>query len=426
MNWMRHSPKLTVAAIGLALCLPLLPLGAWVVTLFIPHRYTCEAAVTEDVVQVSQVQKPPPPEAYTYPVIDRLGLVDKWSAGLASKISREEASARLWKMTAWGSHAGDEAVQRITTITVTDADTQEAADIANAFAEVYLQKWNAGNDQAISGAMKSLAAEVDEERAKVDAAKADLDKIRTRDNIQDAEPDLLQAGVMDAVHAERDAKAALDDAKARVDAMQAQVTKIDKLSFDDLITAMPNLKTEDATVAKLYRYYESAGKSEADLKKSGVGEDDDRYRSLEQNRNVWRTLMQQSIDNAKKSMQAQVDAKKTALLDPAQKAYDDAAAHLQGLTTFSGDYIAAKETYIEARDALAAATQKYDAGKTTEQTQHPPMEITEQATAATAVAHPDVPRIVMTALRIGFLCALAGAGLFYKFGWKKMAAAAQS
>jgi biopolymer transport protein ExbD len=74
-------------------------------------------------------------------------------------------------------------------ISVTSADSQEAADIANAIAVAYVKQRSDDQKQEITSDLAELSAPVDAQYHIVEQAAAKLAKIRARDNVNDPHPD---------------------------------------------------------------------------------------------------------------------------------------------------------------------------------------------------------------------------------------------
>ncbi len=124
-------------------------------------------------------------------VVAQLGLIHKWSAGLPARISGDEACQKLLKMITVSVKQNTD----IYVISVTSADRQEAADIANAIAVAYVKKRSDDQQREITSALADLKAQLEAQRHTVDQAAAAVAKIRARDSVNDPHPDTTGAPV---------------------------------------------------------------------------------------------------------------------------------------------------------------------------------------------------------------------------------------
>lgn len=204
---MRKSTILITLGMCLILCLPLLPIAAYVITYLLPREYTSIAAleVKSDQSPINTpggVENPPgsidphfvadqvqifESKALLLPVIDQLNLVDKWSAGLPAKLSKDAVYEKLFKMI----KVEEKRDTDMLLIEATSTDRQEAADIANTLAVTYQKRRRDDLEQQITNALSELNAEVEKQRQKVKEAQDEVAKIRLRNNILDPNPDTM-------------------------------------------------------------------------------------------------------------------------------------------------------------------------------------------------------------------------------------------
>ena len=197
-----HSPgKLINIGISLVIAGLLIPLLAYVTTYFILRKYTSQCTI--EIVSNEKLMHP-----YTSPdkldphfvadqaqriqsraillqVTDELTLVDKWSAILHAKLTRDQACDQLADMIKVAQVRNTDVV----IIAATSTDKQEAADIANTIAVLYQKTRKDDLESAINNDLEELQAEVDKSRDYVDITKAGLEKIRAHENVQDPSPD---------------------------------------------------------------------------------------------------------------------------------------------------------------------------------------------------------------------------------------------
>lgn len=153
-----------------------------------------------------------------YPVIDSLGLVAKWSAGQTGALTKDAAYVRLYKMV----HISNLPNTDMMRISVTGADPQEAADIANTIAVLYKRRRIVDQSKLIDHDLQEMTDEIERQRKKVDEAAAETAKIRIQSGIVDTNPD--SSNSVDAAHPEyQAAKQKYIDAKKLLDAAEQRL-----------------------------------------------------------------------------------------------------------------------------------------------------------------------------------------------------------
>jgi uncharacterized protein involved in exopolysaccharide biosynthesis len=261
---MRKSKKLIRLVICMSLCGTLVPLATWVVCHYLPRKYTSAASIP--------IKSEPDPSAalnaglvwnspdstdprfiadqanfirsrtILYPVIRELKLIDKWSAGLPTKLSNEEAYRKLAKMTTV-TRKGDTA---FVNVAVTSTDSQEAADIANTIIVIYQKGRKHQLVQQITNALSELFAQVDKRQQIVDAAKAALETIRARDNVRDPNPGDLGTPVVPSNAEYEMAKKKYLEAKKVFDSLKDEYVRSTMDLKIDLVPAESWAKAEPA------------------------------------------------------------------------------------------------------------------------------------------------------------------------------------
>src|ERR1700677_501642 len=252
-----QSTKLIRSGIYLLLCGALIHLIAYVAVLFLPPEYTSEVTIEvklqrigiltqEDTDtlflhdQIQIIQR----KGIFYPVIDELGLVDKWSAGLAAQIAREDAYQRLLKMINIKQPRNTD----ILVVEVTSIDRQEAADIANTIVSIYEKRRRDDQEQLITAGLSELTQEVEEQRHKVDLAKTAFERIRDRDHVIDPNPDNKSAPPVTRLNPEYEAaKRELIEAKELLDSAEQ---RSETLKRPNAVTIIPIEILERAVPAK--------------------------------------------------------------------------------------------------------------------------------------------------------------------------------
>ncbi|HWB58320.1 MAG TPA: protein kinase [Chthoniobacteraceae bacterium] len=181
-------------------------------------------------------------------VVGQLGLIDKWSGGLPAKLTVGEACQKLGKMIHVSGVRNTDMIQ----ISATSADSQEAADIANAIASAYVKKRKDDQQQEITNALAMFSAEADALRKTVDQDAAALATIRARDHVDDPHPDTEGAAVKPADAEYEKAKAEYITSKSLLDKatqvyetkkMELQITLAPAVIWDKAVPAQSSSAT---------------------------------------------------------------------------------------------------------------------------------------------------------------------------------------
>ena len=390
---------------------------AYITTYFLPRRYTSEVTIevksnanrvgiftqgdtmgagvdphfVADQLQILQSK------GILYPVIDELGLVEKWSAGLPTPMSREDAYIQLQNMM---RGVTDRRNTDMLIIPVTSTDPQEAADVANTIAVIYQKRRRDDQEQLISGGLAELSQEVEKQRHKVDLAEADMAKIRERDHIIDTNPDNTETSEGEAARNLMTEEGKLNEAKQRVDELKTQEEQIDKLTPDQLMRALAILNITDTNVSTILPEYDQAVAEDAKMRESGLGENYPRVKILHAQMAVWKMQLADAMDVIKKNLQTRLDIAQN-YLDNENKTHASAQKGVEDYHHMSTDYIGAKQNYINEKRILDSAEQRYETERMQVNITLVPAEIWDRAERAKYPSSPNVTAYLVMAFLVG-------------------------
>src|SRR4029434_8687057 len=117
-----------------------------------------------------------------YPVIERLKLVEAWSAG--RNLPLQSVFIKLARMLQLGEVRNTGLIE----VGAYSTDPQEASNIANTIAVVYQEKRLSDLQKNIATGLEQLKDEIEKQRKLVDTSAAEMSKIRARDGINDPNP----------------------------------------------------------------------------------------------------------------------------------------------------------------------------------------------------------------------------------------------
>lgn len=400
---------------------------AYVTTYFLPRKYTAQVSI-----EVKSNQRPISttgggPDSFMgavdphfvadqleilqsteilYPVIDELGLVDKWSVGLPYRKTKQLAYADLLGMI---HGITEKRGTDIIVIPVNGTDPQEAADIANTIAVVYQKRRRDDLNDQITNALSELKAEVDKLRQQVTAAQADLASIRIRDKIIDPNPDVMEASDTEAQRRMLAEELKLNEAKQKLEALQTQLSKVDTMKPEELMSAMTLLGIPDNAITETLPKYRAAQSDMARLLEAGYGINHPLVKSMNAQMVVWKTQLDDAVVNLKKNLQTQVDIARSYEVGE-QKIYETAKAAVQDRTTFTAEYVNAKENYIRLKMLLNESEHHYEQDKMQMQITMIPAEIWQKAERPSAPSSPNVTWYIGISIVVGLLM---GVGLAF-------------
>lgn len=391
---MTKSAKLITLGTRLLLCSVLFPIVAWFAIPYLPREYTSTVTfevkadrnrvspfnagndlnVPLDSHFVADQVRIIRGEAILYPVIDELGLIARWSAGLPTPLTKEGAYQRLSGMLSNTSQVRN---TDMLFIEVTSPDRQEAADIANTIAVIYQKKRRNDQELLINGGLRELKDDVDKQLQKVKEAQEEFEKIRNRDHIVDLNPDRLDPDPdLEKRRKFSSEKNDLDDAKKQVEAVKTQLTQVDKMSPEELMNTLTALNISNPTLSK-----ENPDHLEADA-------------------TAIKKVLQDRLAFAQR------------YLDSVQKAYD--AIPPPPPEAPKSDYIKAKENYINARKLLDSAEERLETETMQLKITYVPAEIWDRAVPAKYPSPRRARLLMAVATGLGFLCAIPGVVLIVK------------
>lgn len=389
---------------------------AYVTTYFLPRKYTSQVTIevrsnqkllkifgqdnypdSVDPHFVADQLKILQSTGILYPVIDELGLVNKWSAGLPSPLTKQGAYDQLL-----GMMHGIQEVRNtdMIIIPVTSTDKQEAADIANTIAVIYQKRRKDDLEEQITNALSELNVEVDKQTEKVEKAEQEVTRIRIRDGIIDNNPDIAEPS---ASPQEREVLAKETDwntANSRTEELKSQLDKINGMSNDQLLSSLTIFGIVDSTVQELYPKYNDAVSARARLIEEGLGVNHPQVKALDSDASIWKKQLDNEVDSIKQNLQSRYEV---AQQDEAtaKKAYDDAKAEEQLWKTKSQEYMNAKLDYINAKKLLENAQDKYERDRMDLNIELVPAEIWDRAEPAQRPSSPNVTAYLVIAFIVG-------------------------
>lgn len=339
-----------------------------------------------------------------YPVIDSLGLEQKWK-GAYGFTNKERAYFRLRGMVDVREIRNTELIQ----ITVISTDRQEAAEIANRIAEEYQRKRIDDQQQWVNRSLTQLQDEVSKQRKKVDDLRAEAQKMRLDNNIQDLNPDSVEDPNFAANQVLMSVESQVSTERLRVSSLRAKYEAISILSDDQIMRSITTLEIADPTISQVLPQYQEASSEEAKLLNAGLGVNHPTVKSLRAKKDVMGKQLESQIKSLRTSLEANLRIAESSLSE-LEKRLTESQQDQQGAKTRAAGYYEAKNNYIQAKKVLEAAEMRLSTETMQRTMPQNPAVIWERAEVASV---PSRPR-VMVNIALGVVVGLVlGVGLAF-------------
>jgi succinoglycan biosynthesis transport protein ExoP len=281
-----------------------------------------------------------------YPVIDGLGLVEKWGKQRGVR-SRENAYGLLRQMLDVREVRNTNLLQ----ITVESSDPLEAATLANFIADSYQALRDKSHRDTIGAALSVLKEEVSKQRERVVEAELSLAKIRSDLRINDLNPDSKE----DPKHAHNEVfleseKMAVE-AESKLGKAMAQYAQIEKLDGRQLIDSLHSLEIDDQVVESILPQYQEVEAEIARQSNSGLGALHPQIKSLEAKREAYSRQLGEQALGIRRALRANLDILEKSAANMRKNL---AAAEVEAgeAKNKSAEYGRAKREYIQAKKIL--------------------------------------------------------------------------
>jgi succinoglycan biosynthesis transport protein ExoP len=339
-----------------------------------------------------------------YPVIEQLGLQDKWARD-ARRPSRELTYQMLRNKLDVDEVRNTDLLQ----ISVYDSNPQLAADIANKIISVYQDRRVQEEKEILNRAVTAMNDEVSKQQKRVEDAGTEMARIRDEEHIIDLNPEGTedsQAPINSMVVKQ---ESEVNEADTKVATLSNRLEQIENLKGDDLMRMLPTLDVTDPTVQKILPNYQDTVAQEALLLNSGLAENHPKVKSVRAARQVYTHQLEQQVGIIRQGLERNL---KTAqgTRDELRKRLDQINNKQLQTKNLSANYARAKNAYIKEKTL-------FDGLRTRAQTQTMEMAMPRFAVSVKQVAEPPTyparPRVGLN-LTLGMLVGLViGIGLAF-------------
>ena len=339
-----------------------------------------------------------------YPVIEALGLEQKWKK-LYGIVGKEQTVFRLRRMIDVREIRNTELIQ----ISVLDQDKNEASEIANRIAEEYQRRRIGEQQGTVNRSLIQLKDEVAKQSRRVDELRAEAQKIRIENDIQDLNPDSVVDPMQAANEVLLSVEQQVSTERLRVSSLRTKYEQISKLTDDQIMRSISTLDVQDPTILQMLPQYQEVASEEARLLNSGLGSNHPTVKSIRAKKDVMSKQLASQIASLRASMEANIRIGEESIKELEQRLLESKAAQQTSKTRASG-YYEAKNNYIQAKKILEAAEMRLSTETMQRTMPQDPAVIWERAEPAD---FPSRPRVLLNMI-LGIVVGLGfGVGLAF-------------
>lgn len=339
-----------------------------------------------------------------YPVIEALGLEQKWKK-LYGIVGKEQTLFRLRKMIDVREIRNTELIQ----ISVLDQDKNEASEIANRIAEEYQRRRIGEQQGTVNRSLIQLKDEVAKQSRRVDELRAEAQRIRVENEIQDLNPDSVVDPMQAANEVLLSVEQQVSTERLRVSSLRAKYEQISKLTDDQIMRSISTLDVQDPTIIQMLPQYQEVASEEARLLNSGLGSNHPTVKSMRAKKEVMSKQLASQIASLRASMEANIRIGEESIKELEQRLKESQSKQQTSKTRASG-YYEAKNNYIQAKRILEAAEMRLSTETMQRTMPQDPAVIWERAEPAD---FPSRPRVLLNMI-LGVVVGLGfGIGLAF-------------
>ena len=339
-----------------------------------------------------------------YPVIEALGLEQKWKK-LYGIVGKEQTLFRLRKMIDVREIRNTELIQ----ISVLDQDKNEASEIANRIAEEYQRRRIGEQQGTVNRSLIQLKDEVAKQSRRVDELRAEAQRIRIENEIQDLNPDSVVDPMQAANEVLLSVEQQVSTERLRLSSLRAKYEQISKLTDDQIMRSISTLDVQDPTIIQMLPQYQEVASEEARLLNSGLGSNHPTVKSMRAKKEVMSKQLASQIASLRASMEANIRIGEESIKELEQRLRESQSKQQTSKTRASG-YYEAKNNYIQAKRILEAAEMRLSTETMQRTMPQDPAVIWERAEPAD---FPSRPRVLLNMI-LGIVVGLGfGVGLAF-------------
>jgi len=336
------------------------------------------------------------------PVIQHADLQKKWSLP-GAELSPETAYAKLRGLVQPPEVLPPNSIQ----ISFRSTDPQEAALLANAIAQEYVDQQNSSQQASVDKGLQQLSDEVQQDEGSVSTRFAQASRLRTEAGYMDPNPDSTDVSLRPEEPVGENNQNKVNEVQENVATLKNRLDAVDRIKSADLAQAAGFLNLNDPVLEQKLPLYQNAVTEKTRLLSSGLGHNHPDVRAVQGQIDAIEEQVRQEIGNIRKGLVTQLAAAEGTLNTSLMSLVTNPPE--QKRKEANAQYLDAKQRYDEAQQALEGAKTRLNTA-TAESSQRPkPARILEEAKVAPAPSQPKTTYLLWGALAglvlgAGFAC----------------------
>ena len=339
-----------------------------------------------------------------YPVIDRLGLVEKWSPE-GQRLPKEQVFFKLLKR----MKLDEVRLTDLISIGVYSTDPNESAAIANTIADTYMERREADQRNILDRGMSQLDDELDKQRRKVEQTQDEVMRLRKEQGIIDPNPESIDFAAQIETGTAQQTESDVSEMRATIATLESQLQQIDKLKPTEIMVGLRMLDIQDETIEKILPQFNEAIAQEQYLLNSGLGSNHPKVKALRAQREVYDQQLADQISALRKNLETRLKISRQTLSGLESLAEDARDEQIRS-KGFSPAYLRAKREYLQAKEILQSAEMRLQTERMKWGIGLIPAKVWEQAEPSSSPAKPNVPAYMALAVLSGLI---VGVGLAF-------------
>jgi polysaccharide biosynthesis transport protein len=336
------------------------------------------------------------------PVIQHSGLQKKWSLP-GVELSPETTYDKLRGMVQPPEVLPPDSIQ----ISVRGTDPQEAALLANAIAQEYVDQRNSRQLASIEEDLQKLRDEVQQNEGSVSTRFAQTSRLRTEAGYMDPNPDSTDASLVPEEPVGENNQNKINEAQANVATLKNRLDAVDRIKSANLAQAAGFLNLNDPVLEQKLPLYQNAVTEKTRLLSSGLGHNHPDVRAVQGQIDAIEEQVHQEISNIRKGLVTQLAVAEGTLNTSLMNQLTNSPE--QKRKQANAQYLDAKQRYDEARQALETAKTRLNTATAESSKLTKPALILEAAKVAPAPSQPKTTYLLWGALAglvlgAGFAC----------------------
>lgn len=338
------------------------------------------------------------------PVIRRLDLQKKWSLN-GTELPLETAYGRLRGMVQPPEIRPPDSIQ----ISIYSTDRVEAALLANAIAQEYVDQRAAHQQAAVEESVEQLRNEVQEDEAAVSTRFAQASRLRTEAGYVDPNPDSADASLRPEEPTSENDQDKITEIQTNIATLKNRLEALDHIKSADPAQAAGLLNLNDPVLEQKLPLYQNAVAEKSRLLSSGLGHNHPDVRGVQGQIDAIEEQVRQEIANIRKGLVTQLATAEGTLNTLLMNVVTNPPE--QKRKQANAQYLEAKPHYDQARQAVEESKARLNTA-TTDSTELPkPATISEPAKVIPAPSRPNALYLLLGAVT-GLLL---GTGLTFLF-----------